>query len=272
VTIGGVALASRSERWWGAARRWAGRPGQARVTVTYLSILVATTLVLRTGSTRLSNAILRSASTNLSNLGRAPITVLVTSACFVTSQWELVQFALVALLLLGPLEQRIGGKRWLLGFAAGHVGATLVVAAGLSVARHAGRLDVAGSSTIDVGVSYGSMALFVVLAHLWKGWARVVLAVVIAGYLLLGLLDGSSFTAWGHVAAAAIGLALGPFLVGDRARREVAAIAPPGAAPPARRSRRRVVRSTGVAEAAPAPRPVVIRRLARRRPVPGGPP
>jgi hypothetical protein len=272
VTIGGVALTSRTQRWWGATRRWVGRPGEARLTVTYLSILVATTLVQRTGSTRLSNAILRSASTNLSNLGRAPITVLVTSACFVTSQWELIQFAVVALLLLGPLEQRIGAKRWLLGFIAGHVGATLVVAAGLSIARHAGRLDVAGSSTIDVGVSYGSMALFVVLAHLWKGWARWALGSVLAGYLLVGLLAGATFTAWGHLAAAAIGLALGPFLVGERARREVAAIVEPGAATGGLRTHRRVVRDRQAAGAAVSRRPVVVRRLARRRPVAGGPP
>ena len=45
-------------------------------------------------------------------------------------------FALIALLVFAPLEAWAGSWRWLVVFVAGHVGATLVVAAGLAIAIH----------------------------------------------------------------------------------------------------------------------------------------
>ena len=88
------------------ARTWWGRPVQARATQTYVCILAATSLVLVTASTRLQDAVLRSSSTNLSQLGRNPIPVLVSSACWVEPgglKSKIVLVAFVVLVML-PLE------------------------------------------------------------------------------------------------------------------------------------------------------------------------
>lgn len=221
-------MAARARAVREAAARWIGIPWSARVSTTLLSIVLATTLVLHTSSVRLSNALLRQASTNLDRLSHDPVNVLVTSSFFVAHQSDAFVFALVWLCVLAPLEQRIGGWRWFLGFALGHVGASLLVAEGLRVfsVEH-----LSNSRTIDVGWSYGTAALLGGLVFLWHGRRRLLLVPLV--YLWLGapLAVHRTFTDWGHAVALVLGLAIvGPVLV--RPARTARGPLPPGAPAP----------------------------------------
>ena len=183
----------------------------ARGTTTWLAIVTVMGLVLSHGSERFDTALLLSSSTNLHNLRRDPITVLITSAFFVESLRDYLEFAAISLIILAPLENAIGFVRWLAGLIAGHVGATLLVAIGLSASilstsERPGRV-------VDVGVSYGLASLVVVFIYLLHGWQRVALAAVIAAMVVPPVVASAEFSDWGHLLACGLGLAIGPFLV-----------------------------------------------------------
>jgi len=203
-------------------RAFVGRPWEATATFVYFCILTANRLVLRSTqvltlrngrSLNLGNLLLRSVSTNLSQLRHDPVTVLVTSAFFVQSIGELVAFAIAAVLVLAPLERRIGAGRWLLAFALGHVGATLIVAVGLNIAVQTHHVAADVVRTIDVGMSYGTVCLLAVAASvLVTDRARVVWSAVVVGAVVIGLAAGQTYTDWGHFIAAVIGLLTGEFV------------------------------------------------------------
>ena len=192
---------------------WVGYPWQGRATQTYASILVANALWLYQTDRWIKDAALRSASTNLEQLSRDPLTSLLTSALWTdVDGWRSVLAPAAAVLLVfAPLERRIGTWRWILAFAAGHVGATLIVQGGLAVAGRAGLLDAAVSQSVDVGWSYGGMALLAVLTYLLPTRRRLPFATLVVAAQLLALRH-PTFTDFGHLAAVIIGLALGPWL------------------------------------------------------------
>lgn len=196
-----------------AVRRWIGRPWRAQATVTYVIVVVVTTLILRSTSPHVNLVLLRSSSTNLHRLRQDPVSVLVTSAMWVpTGQY---QFYALALLVLAPVEQWVGTLRWLATFVAGHVGSTAVVAIGLSIGVQAGWTDPSVSRAVDVGPSYGVYALVGLCAYRVPRRFRIVFAVVLLGYLTVALAVGRTFTDWGHLCSAAIGLGLGRVLDAD---------------------------------------------------------
>ncbi len=171
-------------------------------------------LVLARGSHRLNTALLLSSSTNLHNLRTDPINVLATSAFFVASFRDYVEFALACLVILAPLENTIGFGRWLIGLLVGHVGATLLVAIALS----ASILDAGERPTrvIDVGVSYGLATLAAIYVYALHGWQRWCLAGLLTALVGAGMVTSGQFSDWGHLAACLLGFAIGPILVRPR--------------------------------------------------------
>ena len=192
---------------------WTGRPWQQRATQTYACILLATTLLLSGANSRLDNAVLRSASTNLLQLRHHPLLVLVSSA-FWTESGGMLGFALIALLVFAPLEAWAGSWRWLVVFVAGHVGATLVVAAGLAIAIHINLIGTSVSRSIDVGYSYAAWCAAAFLVYRLPFMARWWAVGAISAILVTSIVISGHYSTWGHLVAALIGWALYPLRPG----------------------------------------------------------
>ncbi|MEZ5410435.1 MAG: rhomboid-like protein [Acidimicrobiales bacterium] len=206
-----------------AVAAWVGRPWEPRATQTYAAIVAVTTLWASAADDRLALAALRTASTNLHGLARQPLTVLVASAMWADpGGWRgYLMFLVAAVLVLGPVERRLGTGRWLIAFVGGHAGATLITAAGLWLAIETGRADRSLSRVVDVGWSYGTIAVAAVGTGLapagTRRWWAAVLVVVCAA----GLARHPDVTGVGHVVAGAIGFGLAPWLTpgADREQR-----------------------------------------------------
>jgi hypothetical protein len=200
-----------------AALEWFGRPWRARVTTTYAAIITSTTLVLVGTPTRIGDAVLRSNSTNLRGLARDPVRVLVTSALFLEHGGYLF-FLVTAVFVLAPLERWLGAWRALVTFAVGHVGASLLVAAGLTIGVNSGQVAASVARVMDVGPSYGTAASAALLCfRLPRRW-RIVAVAALWTALLVGLVTAPSPTAWGHVAATVLGVACYPLVHWHRTR------------------------------------------------------
>jgi hypothetical protein len=206
---------------WRAPRRWlAVRPRilagirSAPVTFGYLGILFVTSWVLATASGRLADRLLLEQSTNLHHLGRDPLRVLISSAFWVAGTGTLVLWAVLLALVLAPVERRIGSWRMSLVFALGHIGATLLTAAGLWVAL---RLDAVERSVVnaqDVGASYGFLAVAGVLTYLLEPRLRRPYAIgLLAGVATAAALL-HTFTDFGHLVSLLLGLASYPLVRG----------------------------------------------------------
>ncbi|MFE4020060.1 rhomboid-like protein [Streptomyces sp. NPDC059101] len=163
--------------------------------------------------------LLRAHSTNEANLRAGRWGTLATSAAFVEEPLP-VAYGAALLATLGTAEARWGAGRAAAVFAAGHVGASLLVYAGLRVRPGARRAATAERTpktpggtahAIDVGASYGFYATLGALAgSLRHRGARVA---VTGGLLALGAVPvvrrGRTFTDAGHLTALALGVAMG---------------------------------------------------------------
>lgn len=178
-----------------------------RVTVSYAVILFGVTTTLSTLGPAAADRVIRHASTNLHNLNHGHVGTLLGSAFVVDAGAPYLWLpGLVCLLGVAELFWRSG--RLVVGFAVGHIGATLLVAAGLAAAVKLAWLPVAVTRAEDVGMSYGATAvlgtLTGVVPHRWRctwiGWWLAVGAAVV--WL------SSDFTDVGHVVAMALGMAV----------------------------------------------------------------
>lgn len=187
-----------------------------RVTVVYAAILVAVATVLVELGPRVQERVIDHASTNLHNLAHGRIGTLVGSA-FVMEAGPIYLWlpGLVCLLAVAELVWRSG--RLVIAFTVGHVGATLVVAAGLVTAVKLGWLPVSVSRATDVGMSYGAAAVLGALTSalpvrwrpIWIGW-WVAVAVSVAAL-------SHDFTDVGHGVALVLGMVVSTrFGVPDR--------------------------------------------------------
>lgn len=199
-------------RW----RRLSPRIGEwvrrAPATYVYLLILLVTTWVLATSSASVARELLLERSTNLHHLATDPLRVLFASAFFVTSAPEWFVWVALFTAIAAPVEHRIGTGRSVAVFAIGHVGATLLTAAGLWLALRGDIVESSVVRAVDVGASYGFVALAGVSTHLLARpfrWAYLgtVLLVIAA---TVGLDPG--FTDFGHLLALVIGLACLPLV------------------------------------------------------------
>lgn len=183
----------------------------APATTLYLFSLAVTSLVVRTSSTRLVNRLLRQESTNLFNMGHHPGKVLLVSAFLIESgsvlPW-LIGFALV----LAPAERWLGSIRWLLLFAAGHIGATLLTLLGIWHITHGGRTDLALVHSVDVGVSYGFYAVAAALSYRFPLRWRLIFTAALLTNLAIVAATTREFTDVGHLCAVLIGLAAYPLV------------------------------------------------------------
>lgn len=194
---------------------------RVRLTVGYAVTLVVVAATLVVLGPRVQEHVIRHMSTNLHNLGHGRLVTLIGSA-FVTSEGPMVVWlpGLVCLLALAELLWR--SRQVLITFALGHIGATLIVAAGLATAIEVGWLPISVAGDPDVGISYGAAAVLGALTAAipsrwrpaWIGW-----------WLSVGLLMmcvGTDFTNAGHFVALLLGIVLslrfGPVTRWTRAR------------------------------------------------------
>jgi hypothetical protein len=185
-----------------SVRRYLARaPG----THIYLLILLITTATVHSLPEVLRDQLLRHLSTNLYEMGRSAIRVLLLSAFMLDDgRWFLHAVLFTAVYV--PLERWIGSWRWLAVVVVGHVGATLVTTIGIwADVRYNGN-SASLSRTIDVGVSYGfyAAAAFLMFAIHWP-WLRATAATSLFGALLVPLVLHHTFTDAGHMAAWCIG-------------------------------------------------------------------
>lgn len=182
---------------------------RVRVTLAYaaaLAIVGTAMLHLAPGAQR---HVIQYASTNLHNLTEGRLGTLIGSA-FVNEAGPVYLWlpGLVALLALGELIWH--SRRLVLAFVVGHVGATLIVAAGIAAALSAGLVSANVVDAADVGMSYGAVAvlgsLTAAIPQRWRaGWAGAWLAVAFGSVVL----TRADFTADGHAVALLLGMVLG---------------------------------------------------------------
>lgn len=175
-----------------------------RVTVAYcaaLALVAATLMVLGPGA---QDSVVARMSTNLHNLKHGHLDTLFGSA-FVTDG-GLVFASLPGLVcLLGAAELLLRGRRVILAFMFGHVGATLIVAIGLAVAIHIGWLPIGTAYATDVGISYGVAAVLGALtAAIPSRWRAAWIGAWLAIAVLVAMVN-KDFTSVGHVLALMLG-------------------------------------------------------------------
>ncbi|MEW2480136.1 rhomboid-like protein [Mycobacterium sp. NPDC049093] len=180
---------------------------RVRVTLSYATALFVIASLLLILGPQTQDRVVGHLSTNLENLGRGHLGTLLGSA-FVTAEGYtyLLLPGLVCLLALAELLWR--GRRLIQAFALGHLGATLIVAAGLAAAIKLGWLPISVAHANDVGLSYGALAVLGTLTAAipmrWRpawigGWVTTALVVAAAG---------ADFTAIGHAVALILGILL----------------------------------------------------------------
>ena len=179
--------------------------GRVRVTLSYAVILTSITIALLWLGPKVQDRVIRHTSTNLHNLSHGHFGTLVGSAFVVDAGPIYIWLpGLVCLLAVAELLWRSG--RLLVTFAIGHIGATLLVAAGLLTAVEMGWLPWSVSLATDVGMSYGAAAVLGSLTAAiprrwrpaWIGWSLAVGVAVVA--------VGRDFTDVGHAVALALGM------------------------------------------------------------------
>jgi len=185
------------------------RLGRLKVTCAFAAALAAVAFALIHFGPRVQSHVIRSASTNLHNLGEGRVGTLISSA-FVNPV-DSIQIWLpgvVAVLALGELLWH--SRRVLVAFAVGHIGATLLVAAGLAVAVSVGVQSRSIADVADVGMSYGSVAVLgtftAAIPRRWRAaWTGWWLTVAWGA----AVLSGGDFTSVGHALALILGMWVG---------------------------------------------------------------
>ena len=186
-----------------------GALSRVRVTAVYALMLAAVAEVMLHLQPQLQQSVIRHTSTNLHNLGHGHLGTLIGSA-FVNDAGPLYFWlpGLVALLALGELLWQ--SRRLVVAFVIGHLGATLIVAAGLAAAVAAGLLSSSVADAADVGMSYGAVAVLGTFTTaitprwraVWAGWW-----IAVAGWAII--VGAGDFTNIGHGVALLLGIAVG---------------------------------------------------------------
>lgn len=185
--------------------RLLARLARVRVTLAYAVVVTCVTVALYALGPQVQDRVIRHASTNLHNLSHGHLGTLLGSAFVIDAGPIYVWLpGLVCLLALAELLWRSG--RLVVAFVTGHVGATLLVAVGLTAAVELGWLPLSVSRATDVGMSYGAAAVLGSLTAaiprrwrpVWLGWWLAVGVAVVA--------VGRDFTDVGHAVALALGM------------------------------------------------------------------
>jgi hypothetical protein len=179
---------------------------RVRVTVAYAVIVTGVTTALLWLGPQAQDRVIRHASTNLHNLSHGRIGTLLGSA-FVVDAGPIYLWLPGLVCLMAVAELLWGSMRLVVAFALGHIGATLLVALGLTAAIELDWLPGSLTRATDVGMSYGAAAVLGALTTAiprrwrpaWVGWWLAVGIVVVA--------LGRDFTDVGHAVALGLGMA-----------------------------------------------------------------
>ncbi|MBL1081826.1 hypothetical protein JK359_07495 [Streptomyces actinomycinicus] len=182
-------------------------------TYVWLGILFVTTVALHRMSPEFEQHFLRHRSTNIHELSRSPVRVLVTSAMWIEGgHW--VPYAFLYTVFHAPAERWLGTARWLAVCVVAHVLASLISEGVLLKAIQDGMAPHAAVDTLDIGVSYALAGVIAVLAYrIAVPWRYGYLAAVLVAFGL-PLTEGPAFTDFGHFVAALLGLACYPLVRG----------------------------------------------------------
>ena len=178
---------------------------RVRVTMIYAAVLAGVTVALVVLGPDVQGLVVRHASTNLHNLSRGHLATLLDSA-FVVNAGPIYIWLPGLVCLLALFELLYHSTRLIVAFAVGHIGATLVVAAGLIAAVESGMLSNSVARAEDVGMSYGAVGVLGALSAaiprrhraVWVGWW--------IGVAAAGVLVERDFTAAGHAVALMLGM------------------------------------------------------------------
>ena len=182
---------------------------RVRVTLGYSAALLAVATALLALGPHVRDQVIWHASTNLHNLAHGRVGTLIGSAFVIETGPMYVWLpGLFAILALAELLWR--SRRMVLAFVVGHVGATLLVAAGLTAALAAGLASRSIVNATDVGMSYGAVgvlgALTAAIPQRWRAaWTGWWLAVAVGS----AVSTFGDFTNVGHGVALVLGMVLG---------------------------------------------------------------
>ncbi|MFR9750317.1 rhomboid-like protein [Nocardia sp. 004] len=182
--------------------------GAAPASTAYAFTVFVTWWTLRGVGESVERRLILSASTNLHNMRHNPVQVLVASAFWIEGGFPWATIASL-LIIMAYAERWLGTTRWILLFATGHIGATLLTVTTIAHAIDHDLIPLRVAVAADVGTSYGFSAVLAALAFRLHGVARLVWAVTILLALGITLYLDPTFTDYGHLCAAAIGLAYG---------------------------------------------------------------
>jgi len=174
-----------------------------RVAPAYLLIVASSSRVLAGVDPATRQRMVLASSTNLHNLGSGHLEVLLASAAITDRPLGVPGWSVASIALVGA--EALWGPGWTTTvFLLGHVGGSLLVAAGLTALQRLGVLPAA-----NVGISYGLLA--VLGAHAADLPPRRPALYAAGGLALLGGVAGMSrtFTDAGHLTAFALGLGAG---------------------------------------------------------------
>jgi hypothetical protein len=181
------------------------RIARVRFTVSYVASLASVSIAILMLGPQAHERVIRHASTNLHNLAHGHLATLWNSA-FVIGEGPLYFWLPCLACLLALAELHLRSLRLTVAFFVGHIGATLLVAAGLAAWVELGWLPWSISRAADVGMSYGALAVLGALTAaiptrwrpVWIGWW------VSAG--LVTAVTGGEFTDVGHTVALLLGM------------------------------------------------------------------
>ncbi|MBF6544287.1 hypothetical protein IU424_14685 [Nocardia brasiliensis] len=201
--------------------------GAAPASTAYAFTLFVTWWTLRGVGDSVERRLIFSASTNLYNMRHNPVQVLVASAFWTDGgfPWTTIVSFLV---VMAYAERWLGTGRWIVLFATGHIGATLLTVTGISHAIDRGVIPLKVAVAADVGTSYGFSAVLAAMAFRFRGPVRLLWAGTLTVVLVAALWIGPTFTDYGHLCGAAIGFVVGALatLLGRWVQRRTAAKEP----------------------------------------------
>jgi hypothetical protein len=193
-----------------AVRLWIrSAPG----TYIWLTALFVTTVVVHQMSPDFEEDFLRQHSTNIHELVRDPVRVLISSAFWIDSgKW--LPYAFLFTVFHARAERWLGTLRWLAVAALAHILATLVSEGVLAWAVRHGQAPTSAVHTLDVGVSYALAGVVAVLTYHAPRPLRYVYLFAVLVVYGIPLITGRTFTDLGHITAVLIGLACYPLTRG----------------------------------------------------------
>lgn len=177
---------------------------RADLAIAYCVIVTVGTIVLNLVDASTERKILEETSSNLANLRDHPVQSLLASAFVVPHPVGLVLVAIL-LVVLAYVQRFIGRAGAVVVGLAGHVGATMVVAAALESGIFHHFVDPSVRTATDVGVSYVLACSMAFLTLFVEGRRRWFWAAGIAVYWLVPGAIERSFADVGHGIALAIG-------------------------------------------------------------------